>query len=389
MARIVFLTVDGGGNLPPALAIADELAARGHRILFLGHERQRERIAAAGHDFRPYRHARPWSGEDPRGFLTDARDFVRLVSDRGYAEDLADVHREEPVDVAVIDCLIPGSIRAAAGLPMPVVALMHSIAQAWMRAPAFRIASTLSPVRMRKGWDSARLTLVTTTPELDPAYGALPDNYVWTGICEALPPSAAVPVTPPRVLISLSTMSVTGQGSVLQRLLDAVDGLPLEAIVTTGPTIEPASLRAPANVEVHRFAPHAQILPSCSLVVGHGGHSTTARALAHGVPLLVVPINELIDQPSVGKAVARTGAGLAMKKSSTPAQFRAAITTLLEDPSYRTAAAELGARIRAEGGASVAADRILQLAERTPGGAAPGEATSEPASDATDPQRKR
>jgi UDP:flavonoid glycosyltransferase YjiC (YdhE family) len=36
MARILFLAFSGGGNLPPSLGIARELAARGHEIVFAG-----------------------------------------------------------------------------------------------------------------------------------------------------------------------------------------------------------------------------------------------------------------------------------------------------------------------------------------------------------------
>ena len=46
---------------------------------------------------------------------------------------------------------------------------------------------------------------------------------------------------------------------------------------------------------------HDEIMPSASLVVGHGGHSTTRRALAHGVPLLIVPIHRILDQPMIGE----------------------------------------------------------------------------------------
>ena len=34
MSEILFVTWDGGGNVPPALGIATELAARGHTVRF-------------------------------------------------------------------------------------------------------------------------------------------------------------------------------------------------------------------------------------------------------------------------------------------------------------------------------------------------------------------
>jgi hypothetical protein len=40
MAELVFVTWDGGGNVPPALGLAGELVRRGHHVRFLGHQRQ-------------------------------------------------------------------------------------------------------------------------------------------------------------------------------------------------------------------------------------------------------------------------------------------------------------------------------------------------------------
>ena len=48
MADILFVTWDGGGNVPPALAIARRMQARGHTVRFLGHAAQADRLRAAG-----------------------------------------------------------------------------------------------------------------------------------------------------------------------------------------------------------------------------------------------------------------------------------------------------------------------------------------------------
>jgi hypothetical protein len=55
--RYLFVTVDGGGNLYPELALAGRLAGRGHDVRFLGNRSQRTVIERAGHGFAPYRWA--------------------------------------------------------------------------------------------------------------------------------------------------------------------------------------------------------------------------------------------------------------------------------------------------------------------------------------------
>jgi UDP:flavonoid glycosyltransferase YjiC (YdhE family) len=96
------------------------------------------------------------------------------------------------------------------------------------------------------------------------------------------------------VLVSLSS-TVMGQEGLLQRAADALGQLPVHALVTTGPAVDPAVIRAPHNGSVRRSARHADVLPYCSAVVTHGGHGTVLKALAAGVPLVIAPLGR--DQP--------------------------------------------------------------------------------------------
>jgi UDP:flavonoid glycosyltransferase YjiC (YdhE family) len=136
--------------------------------------------------------------------------------------------------------------------------------------------------------------------------------------------------------------------------------MPIRVIVTTGP-VAPESLRVPANVELHRYIPHDEVMPSISLVIGHGGHSTTVRALAHGIPLLILPMHSALDQAMVGEAVAKAGAARVLPKTSSPGEIRSAVRSLLEDSSYRHAAGAVGARLRSNNGAIAAADELETL----------------------------
>jgi UDP:flavonoid glycosyltransferase YjiC (YdhE family) len=85
------------------------------------------------------------------------------------------------------------------------------------------------------------------------------------------------------------------------------------------------------------------------------------RALAHDLPLLVLPLHPMLDQPMIGKAVAAAGAGLVLPATASPDRIGSAIRTLHDDPAYRTNAARLGGRIRATTGAATATDRLEVL----------------------------
>ncbi|MET9877063.1 nucleotide disphospho-sugar-binding domain-containing protein [Actinacidiphila glaucinigra] len=148
----------------------------------------------------------------------------------------------------------------------------------------------------------------------------------------------------------------------LQAVLDAVADLPLHAVMATGHAVEPSAPRPPPNAEVHPYVPHAVVMPAVSLVVGHGGHGTTMQALAHDLPLVVMPMHPMLDQSMIAKAVEQQGAARVVRRNASPERIRAAISDLLASGPHRQASARLGTRLRAEPGDAAAADRIGTLA---------------------------
>jgi UDP:flavonoid glycosyltransferase YjiC (YdhE family) len=132
-------------------------------------------------------------------------------------------------------------------------------------------------------------------------------------------------------------------------------------VVTTGPVVDPADLRVPPGVEAHRFVPHAELMPRATVMVGHGGHATTMQALAHDLPLLVMPMHPMLDQPMVGRSVEKAGAGRVVAKKATVDEIRPVLEELLADGPHRGAAARLGTAIRALPGAANGAAAIEGL----------------------------
>ena len=67
----------------------------------------------------------------------------------------------------------------------------------------------------------------------------------------------------------------------------------------------------PDNVHVETWVPHDDVAARADLIVCHGGFGSTLGALAHGVPLVVLPFFSS-DQWANGRAVARAGAGICL-----------------------------------------------------------------------------
>jgi UDP:flavonoid glycosyltransferase YjiC (YdhE family) len=360
MTTILIATWDGGGNVPPALLIGRELVARGHSVRVIGHATQRGEVADAGLRFTAYPTANAFSSRDT---LSPPR-MMALFSDKRIGADVVAEARRAPTDVVLVDCMLTGAVRACDVAEIPYVSLEHLydsfLRGSWLKGP-MGLVSRIRGLRPVRSWDRAKHALVVSLPDLDASAGrgTRPDNLTWTGPVLDLPAPHDLTSHPPAVLVSLSTFNFAGMAASLQNILDATADLDAHVIVTTGPVVDPDTLRTAANHEVHRYVPHDELMPQVSLVVGHGGHATTMRALAHDLPLVVMPMHPLLDQPVVGRSVEAAGAGRTVAKNATPATLAPVIAELVADGPHRRAAAGLGARIREMRGTATAADLVL------------------------------
>ncbi len=363
MSSILFVTWDGGGNVPPAVGIATELSRRGHDVRLMGHPSLAGRFDGSGLAFQGFERARPFRSTDSNSPLALAATF----GDRAMGRDVVAELRRRPADAVVVDCLLFGVMDALAADGRDYLLLEHFydeyLMRRWLRGP-MGVAMALKRIPAHRLLGRARLRLVASSPDLDPGSARCGDNvrYTWPVVTGA-PAEPTEPAEPaePAVLVSLSTFNYSGQAAALQRILDAAGELDVRVVVTTGPSIAADGLRTPANAELHSWLPHEQVLPTVSLVVGHGGHATTMSALAHDLPLLVLPMSPFLDQPMVGRSVQRRGAGRVLGKKAGVEEIRAAMVDLLAPGPHRAAAATLGAAIRAGRGAATAADRVETL----------------------------
>lgn len=354
MATVAFVTWDGGGNVSPAIGVAAELRRRGHRIRFLGHPVQARRFAAAGIDFTGFTSAPPFES----AVRVRLPQLLGVFACRGMGKDLLAELARDPADLIVVDCFLLGVMDELRRAGRSYVTFEHSF-DGYLRRSARGPLGTMLRARGLRPLaliDAGDPVLTPSLAELDRGYG----DVVHTG-----PVVSGVPASPdePTVLVSLSTVRFAGLQRAWQRVLDAVEGLPARVLATTGPAVDIASLRVPLSVELHPWLPHDEVMPKVSMVVGHGGHATTMLALAHDLPILVLPTDPKTDQHEIGRAIARSGAGRTMSRRSAPTKIRAAIDELLTDGPHREAAAGIGARIRELDGTNTAAT-VLEKALR-------------------------
>jgi UDP:flavonoid glycosyltransferase YjiC (YdhE family) len=320
----------------------------------------RSSIESKGLVFHPYQRARAWQADARLSTRRAELAYLATCVDRGAGRDVLALLREHPCDVAIVDCMLLGALAAIRRAGVRHAALVHTL-YAYMRqefgAGALNAVATVKGLPPRRLWDGADRVLVTTLPSLEPT-SPLPANARVVG---PVVPPAAPAASSGKVLVSLSSLYYPGQVGTLQSIADAVADLPLPVVLTTGNSVRPDEIRASPTVEVLGYVPHATLMPEVSLVVGHGGHGTTMQALAHDLPLVIVPMFDRSDQPLVGSVLQRAGAAEVVSRRSAPDAIRSAIDRMLAPGPHRSAAARLGAEIRSSSAAHTAADEIEAL----------------------------
>lgn len=402
--RFLFVMWEGGGNVSPQLGLARRLVDRGHEVRVLTETSVEADVHATGASFVPFATApnrrdrsresalvRDFEARTPIAAFAALRDSVLTGPARRYAEDtLGELKRFRP-DVLAPDWMLMGAAVAGEAAGVPTALLVHNlnvIPEPGKPAPGFGFRPAKSVVgRVRdRAFASVFMRLFDRgLPALNDARVALglepvasvleqlrrPDRYLVqyseafdlpsTGHMPSLryvgpvleTPTWAEPWTPPwpasddrpLVLISLSTTYMS-QESTLRRCIEAVSGMPVRALVTTGPALDPGGFPGTDNVRVVRSAPHDAVLRRASAVITHAGLGTVTRALAHGVPLVCVPMGR--DQDDVTARVTWRGAGLRVGRRGPAAVIRTALSRLLDDPSYAKRAGELALAIQAD-----------------------------------------
>jgi len=381
MSRFLIMTWDGAGNVAPTLGIARTLVERGHDVRLMGHRTIAERCGDAGTRFVPLSQGELWDAmDDPGDFEAEIRLLIDELSfSSTIPGDLAKELDREPADSVLVDCMLFTAIDVALASGTPTAALFHTAYTIFrggplveMFAPGVAIANGRRaelglPAVERLGdiHDGCACAIVAAPKEFEPD---VPDaaNVLRIGpVLDAPPLCCNVdevdgPVgSTPLVLVSLST-SEQGQADLLQRCVDAVAQLPVKAIATTGPSIDPASVTAGANTQVARYVPHAEILPSASLVITHAGLGTTMAALGHGVPLLCTPLGR--DQFFNAERVQDLGAGRMLMPDADSDAIASAAKDILADSRFTAEAKRMADAIGGYGGAARAAAALEALA---------------------------
>jgi UDP:flavonoid glycosyltransferase YjiC (YdhE family) len=365
----------GGGNLPPLLAAGSLLGKRDLRVCVLASSATHQAAVDAGFDVVGYRRARDPDLET--AFEDQAERAMATGAGLEIALDVRDAIAQLKPQLMIVDCMLPAALASGEAMGTPTASLVHFPyglariqmlrgAGAWTtdRAElnATRRTLGLEPTAdALAAWESPDLLLVTA-----PKWFDLPTDYP-AHVLHAGPlgvrtePRRCGSGKQPLVLLSFSTTVMHGQPSLIQRVCDAIAGEDLQGILTLGPAVSAQSIRIAGNVEVIPYADHDQLLPGCAAVVTHGGLGTTLRALAHGKPMLLLPLGR--DQEFNARRAVELAAGMHLPVEASPDEIASALSELLAQPRYAESAGRAAAAIVADRPDRTATEALLGLAE--------------------------
>ena len=354
--RALFTCVGGEGHLRPLLPLARAAAAEGHAVTVAGAAALAPVAAAARlpfvplePDVLPQRTAlRPVDLGRERRVVGDA--FAGWMA-RARAPGLLGLCARLRPDLLVRDELDFAAAVVAERLGLPQATVLVTAAGGFVRHAI--VAAPLARLRAEHGLGpDARLAMLTRGLVLapfppsfrDPAHPLPETARAFRAATRVEATTRAVPERlgrPPFLYVTLGTIFNTESGDLLPRILAGVCALGLDVVVTVGRTLDPAALGPqPDHVHIARHVPMPRLLPHCAAVVAHGGSGTVIGALAHGLPLVCVPLGA--DQPLNADRCAALGAGVALDAlAASPEDFRLAAGAVLEQASYREAAARL------------------------------------------------
>jgi UDP:flavonoid glycosyltransferase YjiC (YdhE family) len=379
VVRILFTFVGGNGHFVPLIPVASAAEAEGHTVAFGCGPSMVSTVEAAGFIVFPLGTGTaspperiPLRPLDASREDQEFRDrFARHGAQYRAPHTIALCTEWQP-DILVCDETDFGGMVAAERLGLPYATVLALAAGSFVRAEL--VGEALNELRAEHGLtpdlelEMLRRYLVLSPfpPSFrDPAYPLPATAHSFRPLLpeaagDSAPAWSSMLPRVPTVYFTLGTVFNMESGDLFMRVLTGLRDLPVNVVVTVGHHIDPTEFGPhPANVYIERYIAQELILPHCSVVVSHGGSGSVIGALAHGRPMVLIPMGA--DQPLNAARCVQLGVAQVLDPiGAAPATVRTAVSAVLADPSYRRAAK----RIRDEFAALPGPAHAIRLLER-------------------------
>jgi zeaxanthin glucosyltransferase len=401
--KLGFICLNIPGHLNPMTALARQLQARGHDIVFLYSS------GAAGLPFVPGPEKEPFSESRPEVSKMqgdDALEFAcRLVLDQTETilESLPAMVEANDIDALVLDTVQFYAELGAMQLDLPYIHVsgaLHFDYTGYTPLSLYGWSHQATPqalARNREGvkkfakllgrgsagvrayaksaglkidWEDPGFTLsplasITQTPRaFDFENSRWPSQFHHTGPFHDGNGRAKVDFPwerltgEPLIYASMGTI-LNGRLDVFRTIVAALaKHKDLQLVLSVGDQVDPEEIGpVPSNAIIVKQAPQLELLKQTSVCITHAGLNTVLESLAQGVPQVAIPVT--FEQPGVAARIAQKQTGVVTSLDKLTADY---LSTLLDevltDSIYRDNAGKLQRVIAEANGLSVAADLI-------------------------------
>lgn len=406
--KILFTTIGSLGDLHPCLALALELARRGHKVTIASTEYYRSKVQSLGINFHPIRP--DWDPTDHE-MIRQCDDLKRgpeILIRRFILPHLDGTYQDLLQAAKGTDLMVSGELNYAAPLVAEKLKLrwvsatlspasfvsahdpsvlvnvpwLINVRKAGWRA--YRAVFNLGRFGTRHWWDPVRRLRREQglQPDCDPLFrdkfspdlalvlfsrllaGPQPDwpaQTQQTGFVffdahvETNARLEAFLAQPdPPIVFTQGSTAVHAPGNFYKVSAEAAKKLGRRALLVGTPAV-------PGNPSTRilalPYADYSQVFPRAAVNVHQGGSGTVGQALRAGRPQLIVPFGW--DQPDNASRVERLGAGLHLPRSEYSVRSAtAALDRLLHEARFSEKATDVSAEIQEEDGLSSACDAI-------------------------------
>ena len=312
--RVLFSCASADGHFRPLVPLATAFAAAGHQVVFATAAAYGERVDAAGFAALP---AGPSTAE-----LAD-----EMAAFRVWVQQVPP-HERRPLNFrnrfaildapAKLDALLAEAtawqpdliVHETADLAAPPVAEALGVPSAhhsFGRLLPYDCLELAAPVTAdlwkRLGLEPAPLSGVYRGPYIDICPPSLqdaspPDGTRVLRLRPASPgngdPAWRERLAGKRPVVYVTLGTVFNDADRFKTILLALSDIDATVLATIGRDNDPAEFTdLPENIVVERYVPQAEVLPLCDVAVGHAGSGSTLGALAHGLPLLLLPTQRI------------------------------------------------------------------------------------------------
>jgi zeaxanthin glucosyltransferase len=402
------------GHLNPLTTLGGELARRGHEVFVVGYGKASDFASRESLQYAPLGEGDPLldSFDNEFRLLANSGNFMSMMRTgkvfglgaRIELQYLPSVISSHSIDALLIDQMSAAACVVAERLHLPFAIVCNALASFWdplMPAPPLswgfrkdwvgrvrnRLAAWLIPPVYR--WlagtrqtgvdplmlifeDKHGLAQLAQQPSFfDFPRETFPPNFHYTAPWHRADRDDRTIEFPwdwldgrPLIYASMGTLQ-NGLGWVFDSILEAVADLDCQVVLSKGGGDVKTTRATPGNVLLVERAPQLRLLAKAQLAITHAGLNTALECLAHGVPMLCIPVTN--DQPGVAKRVEWIGAGRVVSPARvSPARLKKELRELLGDSKYGDVARKCQSQLSSMCGPAMAANVIETAFAKVP-----------------------